>query len=143
MTPRVSFYVVPHTDPGQRLPIVARLADKAFRQGYSIYLHAGDATQARALDALLWTYRPASFLPHALLGEPGDHPVAIGWEAEPGVQRDLLINLQPGVPGFFHRFPRIAEVVTQDPASLQAQRDAWRHYQRQGCQLEKHELRGV
>lgn len=143
MATRVGFYVVHHGDPGRRLSIAARLADKAFRQGHSIYLHAGDEGQAQALDEWLWQFRPAGFLPHALLGEPGDQPVAIGWGGNPEIQRDLLINLQPGVPAFFRRFQRIAEVVTQDAESLQAQRDAWRFYQREGCQLEKHDLHGV
>ncbi|MAL93687.1 MAG: DNA polymerase III subunit chi [Haliea sp.] len=143
MAPRVSFYVVQHGDPGQRLAIVARLADKALRQGYRIHIHAGDEGQARALDDLLWTFRPASFVPHALAGEPGDQPVSIGWQGAPADERDLLINLQPGVPGFFQQFQRVAEVVTQDPASLEAQRAAWRFYRQQGCELEKHDLRGV
>lgn len=143
MAPRVSFYIVRHSDPGARLGIVARLVHKALHRGHLIHVHAGDAQQARALDDLLWTFRPASFIPHALAGEAGDRPVAIGWREAPVDERDLLINLQPGVPTFFRHFQRIAEVVTQDPVSLEAQRKAWCFYRQQGCQLEKHDLRGV
>jgi DNA polymerase-3 subunit chi len=43
-------------------------------------------------------------------------------------------------PSFFARFERVAEVVTQDENSLQALRDAWRHYKDRGYPLTKHDL---
>ena len=65
---RVGFYVVQSAGEDQRLQVAARLADKAFGRGHRIFINAVDEPQARRLDELLWSFRPASFLPHALHG---------------------------------------------------------------------------
>ena len=137
---RVGFYVVQEAGPGQRLNVAARLVDKAFAQGHRVYINAVDKPQAQALNELLWSFRPASFLPHDLNG--GDHAeqIAIGWGQDPGQHSDLLINLQLEIPPFFSRFGRVAEVVTQDEASLAALRKSWVFYKDRGYQLEKHDL---
>lgn len=137
---RVGFYVVQASEAGQRLRVAARLADKAWQQGHRVFINAVDESQARDLDGLLWSFRPASFLPHALIGQEQREPVVIGWGQDPQTHDDLLINLQLDIPPFFSRFRRVAEVVTQDPASLQALREAWRFYRDRGYQLEKHDL---
>jgi DNA polymerase-3 subunit chi len=137
---RVTFYLLRDTRPQQRLQIAARLADRAFRDGHRIFINTPDETQARELDALLWSFRPTSFLPHALHGEAHADTVAIGWEGDPGDHDDLLINLDLEIPAFFARFRRVAEVVTRDPESLAALRHSYRQYRERGCQLETHEL---
>ena len=138
---RVGFYVVQTGDQAQRLHVAARLADKAFQQGHKIYINAPDESQARELDQLLWSFRPSSFLPHALEGEEHSNNIAIGWGQTPGSHNDLLINLNLEIPDFFSRFNRVAEVVTQDPASLSALRKSWAFYKERGYQLEKHDLK--
>lgn len=137
---RVGFYVVKTADQAQRLQVAVRLADKAFQRGHNIFINAADEEQARQLDDLLWTYRPASFLPHGLHGEDLSDTIAIGWGQEPEGHNDLLINLQLEIPEFFSRFQRVAEVVTQDPTSLEALRRSWSFYKGRGYQLEKHDL---
>ena len=116
------------------------MADKAFQQGHRIFINAVDETQARALDELLWSFRPSSFLPHGLAGQEHSDTIAIGWGQEPENHNDLLINLQLEIPAFFSRFARVAEVVTQDEASLAALRASWKFYKERGYQLEKHDL---
>ena len=138
---RVGFYVVQTGDQSQRLHVAARLADKAFQQGHKIYINAPNESQARELDQLLWSFRPSSFLPHALEGEEHSQNIAIGWGQTPGSHNDLLINLNLEIPEFFSRFNRVAEVVTQDPASLSALRKSWAFYKERGYQLEKHDLK--
>ncbi len=138
---RVGFYVVQTGDQAQRLHVAARLADKAFQQGHKIYINAPDKSQAQELDQLLWSFRPSSFLPHALEGEEHSNNIAIGWGQTPGSHNDLLINLNLEIPDFFSRFNRVAEVVTQDPASLSALRKSWAFYKERGYQLEKHDLK--
>ncbi|MEP4146420.1 MAG: DNA polymerase III subunit chi [Halioglobus sp.] len=137
---RVGFYVVQAAAAGQRLQVAARLADKAYAQGHRIYVNAADKPQAQALDELLWSFRPASFLPHALAGEAQSEQIAIGWGQDPGKHSDLLINLQLEIPPFFSRFARVAEVVTQDEDSLAALRKSWLFYKERGYHLEKHDL---
>ena len=137
---RVGFYVVQNANVDQRLHVAARLVDKAFQQGLKIYVNAASETQARQLDDLLWSFRPGSFLPHGLSGEEHSEKIAIGWGQEPENHDDLLINLQLTIPGFFGRFRRVAEVVTQDAESLAALRASWTFYKERGYQLEKHDL---
>lgn len=136
----VGFYVVQTTQPAERLRVAARLADKAFQRGHRIYINATDEGQAGELDALLWSFRPDSFVPHGLQGQENADVIAIGWGQEPTNHNDLLINLQLEIPPFFSRFQRVAEVVTQDPSSLAALRASWKFYQERGYQLEKHDL---
>jgi DNA polymerase-3 subunit chi len=137
---RVGFYIVQSGDAADRLRVAARLTEKAFRRGHRIYLHVADEQQAREVDELLWSFRPSAFLPHGLVGSDDAQQIAIGWQDEPAGHDDLLINLALGIPGFFARFQRVAEVVTQDPGSLAALRQSWRFYQERGYRLEKHEL---
>jgi DNA polymerase-3 subunit chi len=137
---RVGFYVVQAAEPGQRLSVAVRLADKAFQRGHRIFINAADEAQARSLDELMWSFRPSSFLPHGLHGQEHADTVAIGWGQEPHNHSDLLINLQLEIPSFFSRFARVAEVVTQDPDSLEALRASWTFYKERGYQLEKHDL---
>ena len=136
----VGFYVVQTSDPGQRLRVAARLADKAFQRGHRVFINATDEAQATELNELLWSFRPASFLPHGLHGQEHSETIAIGWGQEPDNHNDLLINLQLGIPSFFSRFARVAEVVTQEPDSLAALRKSWTFYKDRGYQLEKHDL---
>jgi DNA polymerase-3 subunit chi len=136
----VGFYVMQTSDPGQRLRVAARLADKAFQRGHRIFINATDEAQATELNKLLWSFRPASFLPHGLHGQEHSETIAIGWGQEPNNHNDLLINLQLEIPSFFSRFARVAEVVTQEPDSLAALRKSWTFYKERGYQLEKHDL---
>ncbi|MEE4278678.1 MAG: DNA polymerase III subunit chi [Halieaceae bacterium] len=140
---RVGFYVVASEQADQRLHVAARLADKAFQRGHDIFIHCADREQAEAMDTLLWTFRPDSFLPHALAGGADAERVEIGWGQEPERHDDLLINLDLRVPPFFPRFHRVAEVVTRDPRSLDALRAAWTFYRERGFALEKHDIGGV
>lgn len=137
---RVGFYVVQASAPAERLQVAVRLADKAFTQGHRIFINAVDEQQARELDQLLWSYRPAGFLPHGLHGSDNAKEVAIGWGQEPDQHNDLLINLQLEIPSFFSRFTRVAEVVTQDPDSLASLRASWTFYRERGYQLEKFDI---
>jgi len=137
---RVGFYVLKAAEPGERLAVAMRLTEKAWSHGNRVFIHAVDEEQARNLDEQLWQFRPASFLPHGIIGEENSDLIGIGWGQEPGEHSDLLINLQLSIPGFFSRFGRVAEVVTQDAASLNALRKSWTFYRERGCQLEKHDL---
>lgn len=140
---RVGFYVVQAGAPAKRLQVAARLADKAFQRGHAIFLNCASQAQAEEMDDLLWRFRPDSFLPHGLIDSDDADRIAIGWGQDPDAHDDLLINLDLSVPVFFSRFHRVAEVVTQDPQSLEALRASWSFYRERGFALEKHDIRGV
>ncbi|MDP5053281.1 MAG: DNA polymerase III subunit chi [Congregibacter sp.] len=140
---RVGFYIVENTDADSRTRLALRLTEKAHKRGHRIFIHSENEQQARQLDELLWTFRPASFLPHALSSDKPDEQICIGWGQEPMGHDDLLINLQTTVPEFIGRFQRVAELVNQEPARLEALRHSWRHYRERGYSLEEHRLPSV
>lgn len=137
---RIDFYVVADSGLDARLKVAVRLADKALAAGHRLFINTSDEAQAMSLNDLLWSFRPASFLPHALQGADDSAPIQIGWGQDPGQHNDVLINLSCAAPAFFSRFNRVAEVVTQDSAQLELMRDAWRFYRDRGYPLAKHDL---
>lgn len=140
---RVGFYIVENEDEASRLRLAMRLTEKAHSQGHRIYIHASSESEAQELNDSLWSFRPSSFLPHALLTENPDEQICIGWGQEPTTHDDLLINLQPSVPPFVGRFKRVAELVNHEPARLAALRVSWRHYKERGYAVEEHRLASV
>ena len=137
---RVDFYVVSDGAPDAGLTVAARLAQKAFAAGHRLFIHTGTRDDAAALSNLLWQHTPASFLPHALATDDNQEAIVVGWEQEPANSSDVLINTATDIPPFFSRFERVAEVVTPEPARLEAMRAAWRFYRDRGYPLQKHDL---
>ena len=137
---RVDLYVVKSAGGDARLSVAARLTEKALGRGHKIFINCESETQLLALNTLLWDFKPSSFIPHALAAEDENEHVVLGFNQVPNTHNDVLINLALAPPRYFARFERVAEVVTQDPNSLGALRDAWRHYRDKGYPLSKHEL---
>ncbi len=64
---RVDFYVLPNVRREGRMVLACKIAEKAVTSDHRIFVHAADATQARRLDDLMWTFRDGSFLPHVIV----------------------------------------------------------------------------
>ena len=141
--PRVDFYLIEEPEAGGRDATACRIAEKAWRRGHRVHLHAGSAEAARRLDDLLWTWRDESFVPHAACdsGEAaGREPVTIGWGTLPDFADDVLLNLDARVPDGFERFGRIAEFVGGGEASRAAGRERFRRYRAEGREPMTHRL---
>lgn len=137
---RVDFYVVKTEGAEARLNVAARLTEKALWRGHRIFINCESHQQLETLDAYLWNFKAASFIPHQVAAKDSAEQVVLGFEQKPSDHNDVLINLALSPPSYFARFQRVAEVVTQDEASLEALRSAWRHYRDRGYPLQKHEL---
>jgi DNA polymerase-3 subunit chi len=137
---QVDFYVLPESGSLSAYTAVGRIAEKALARGHQIFVQVKDEMEATALHEDLWTYRPESFLPHAIAGKAEAEPLIIGWNDPPSEHDDVLINITGVVPGHFARFGRLAEIVTPDAATLDASRQAWRFYRDRGYPLAKHDL---
>ena len=137
---RVDFYVVKTSGAEARLSVAARLTEKALGRGHRVFINCDSQGQLETLDDYLWRFKPSSFVPHSPASSDAEEQVVLGFEDTPGSHNDVLINLALAPPSFFARFGRVAEVVTQDDSSLQALRDAWRHYKDRGYPLTKHDL---
>lgn len=138
----ITFYVLADSDPGKRLTTACRIIEKAFHQKHSIYVHAASRAEAEALDELLWSFRPDSFVPHHLVGDGPvpPPPVRIGWDRIPDGAGDLLVNLHAEAPERPQRFRRIVEIVGGDEAMREAARSHWRQYKQQGYAVTSHNL---
>ncbi|MDH3491877.1 MAG: DNA polymerase III subunit chi, partial [Gammaproteobacteria bacterium] len=80
---RVDFYVLERADERARQMLACKLAEKAYRLENTVYIHAKSRDDAEHLDALLWTFRDGSFVPHGLSGSNDEaevSPVMIGYE---------------------------------------------------------------
>ncbi len=139
MLQRVDFYVLKPDEP--REAFACRLAEKAFRLGQRVWLGLAQPQAIEALDQLLWTFRPESFLPHS--------PAAPGQALTPerlwfgvGVPPetcDLFINLTE-VPFDAVNALRVAEVVDQTPLVLSYTRGQFGRYRQAGVSVQTHKL---
>jgi DNA polymerase-3 subunit chi len=110
----------------------ARLAQWHYQAGHRVLILAEDQAQAQYLDRVLWTYDPASFLPHGVAGQPDsqDEPVLITTSLEGAPPAQVLILAHPleiASPGDFRL---IVDFVPADQGpALQAARDRYREWQ--------------
>lgn len=139
---RVDFYVLETADAEARLHFACRLAEKVYRLGQRVHLHAGSQAEAVRLDELLWTFRQGSFVPHELAAEgttPGS-PVTIGHGGSEPPPAGLLVNLGSGEPGFATRYARVAEIIDASPGVREQGRERFRSYRQQGCEITTHTI---
>lgn len=138
---RVDFYILPDASDKGRLLLACKLAERAYREGLTAYLHAANPAEADTLDDLLWTFKDHSFVPHARApaAADDDSPVLIGYDENPPAMQ-MLINLGAVIPPFVDSFQRVAEVVDQHPPVLQASRERFRAYRERGVEPTTHKL---
>lgn len=79
---QVDFYHLTRSPLDRVLP---RIAERIVGDGGRLLVVVRDAAQAAAIDKLLWTYAPDSFLPHGISGAGQDdaQPVLISTGVEP------------------------------------------------------------
>lgn len=127
--PDVSFYHVTRSSVEDAL---ARLMEKALGAGLKVAVSVPDEQRVAALDAHLWTYEPASFLPHGtarndhadlqpiFIGIPQAH--AAGWPNTPQV----LAVLDNALPDEVSGFQRALYLFAGDnPLQLETARSHW------------------
>lgn len=138
---KIDFYVGKTSNLQARLRLACRLVVKAHQQQLHTYIHTDSPVTSSRLDDLLWTFEPLSFIPHALApSQDSDIHILIGHHHEPMENCDLLINLSNETPSFFSRFKRLAEILDQEPAVIQAGRKRYQFYRDRGYNLEYHQL---
>ena len=137
---QVNFY----TGVAERLSYVCRLLRKAQQSGAQIGV-CGPTASLRRLDAALWTFEPAEFVPHLDLsaGKADPHllavtPIVLLERAVELGHRDVLLNLGAEVPEGFEQFRRVLEVVSQDGEQVQAGRRRFRRSEELGLSINHH-----
>lgn len=137
---KVEFYVVPTTQPVDRLNAACRLAYKAWRAGFMTFIRCADLEQQSELDDLLWTFRKHSFIPHDIHTEQAKAPVILGVDQPPPFTGGVLINLHQQLSSHIDAFSRVIEIVNQDPELLKISRKNFIRYREQGYQPARVEL---
>lgn len=138
--PKIDFYVLPDADQEMRYRMACRIAEKAYGLGHRVHMHTDSEEDALKLDALLWSFRDRSFVPHEIEPEAPDRcPVTIGHGWAPP-RCEVLVNLAAQAPAFFDRFERIAEIIDQAPDGRDAGRQRYRFYRERGCELSHHSV---
>ena len=122
----IGFYHLLATPLERALP---RLLERARAQGFRIVLRAGSAERVEHLNALLWTYDDASFLPHgsARDGAPASQPIWLT-DGEDNPNRATMLVLVDGVEAAdLAAFARCLDLFDgNDEAAVAAARERWR-----------------
>jgi DNA polymerase-3 subunit chi len=145
--PQVDF----HSGVADKFGYTCRLVRKAWRAGHRV-LVVGHPRSVSRLDALLWTFDPDEFMPHARWGRAPATAQAVAltpvWLAEDAAAVDanarigVLVNLDASAPPATGGFERVIEVVADDPEDAQRGRARWRDWKALGVSPTNHDQRG-
>ena len=143
-TPRIDFYVTKESTPQFALRTACRIAEKAFSAGHRIHIHMNNEKDCEKLDALLWTFRDRSFIPHEISPVPIlDCPITISSEMSPEMtsgHTDMLVNVSDQIQENYKQFQRIAEIIDNQTESIVAGRERYRFYRESGLDPQHHEV---
>jgi DNA polymerase III subunit chi len=131
----VGFYHLLSTPLERALP---KLLERAREQGYVILVRAGSAERVAQLDALLWTYGEASFLPHgsAREGKAAAQPIWLTDRDENPNRATMLVLLDGVEAGDLSAFARCADIFDgNDETAVAAARERWRRAREAGHEL--------
>lgn len=141
---KIDFYIL-ETASRQKSSIFAcQLLEKLHaEQRIPIFVHTQTRKDAEHFDALLWTYRDDSFLPHALHGTSDDAPIQIGFGEAPAKNQVVLLNLSKDIPSFYQQFDHVIEIVFTDPLVQQLARERYKQYREQGNDINTIKLKAA
>lgn len=128
-----------------RLDIACRTAARHVQAGRRLLVYCSDEQRLARFDSLLWSFEPASFIPHAYVGDPlvaqatvilASDAVALAAAPNEG----WLLNLDLECPPHIERFERILEIVSEHEADRNAARLRWAAYRSDGHDVRSHDL---
>lgn len=140
----IDFYILESSELAERRLFACKLVRQVLKRGHKVHIHCDDKVEAEAIDALLWSFEPTSFLAHKMHGEAGAAcNVEIGYSdiSQQAHHADILLNLSCEVAPFFAQFSRLAEVVVKDPALVEASRKNYAYYKQRNYPIRNHHLR--
>lgn len=131
----IRFYHMTRKRLEQALP---EIAAKALERQYRIIVKAGSQERLGVLDTALWTYDPASFLPHGLTkdGNEADQPIwlTLGEDNPNGAK--MIILTDGAVCDNLKAYDLCCELFDgQDEESVSAARKRWKEYKEAGHQV--------
>ena len=122
----VLFYHL-ETQPLERvLPV---LLEKSLERGWKAVVETSSRARAEAIDAMLWTFRDDSFLPHGIAGEPSDpdQPVLIATDDGNPNAANVRFFVDRAVPQTAEGYERVVYMFSgHDPDAVTEARTAWK-----------------
>ena len=122
----VAFYHLTRTPLERALP---RLLERARAADLRVVLRCGSMARLEALDALLWTYDPASFLAHGgpSGGRAADQPIWLTCGGDNPNSAQALVLIDGLEAGDLSAYDRCLDVFDgSDPDATAAARERWR-----------------
>lgn len=134
---KVDFYVIEAASGQQSLLFACQMLEKMHEEQKRVYVHTRSREDAERLDALLWTYKDDSFLPHHIYDKAASFspPIQIGSGEAPASHPETMLNLCPEIPAFYQQFSHIIEIVFADPPVQQLARVRFKQYRDLGCEM--------
>jgi DNA polymerase III subunit chi len=112
------------------------LLEKSVERGWRVVVHTSSEERVDALDALLWTFRDDSFLPHGTFREPtaADQPVLLTvQDHNPNTATVRFLIDRAPVPDDAGRYHRIVLVFDGgDEDAVAEARNRWQDAKAQG-----------
>ena len=136
---RAGFYHLTRSPLDRALP---RLLERARAAGHKIVVMTGSAERSAALDNLLWTFDPGSWLAHGTArdGDAALQPILITEADENPNQADMLVLLDGVTSAHVDGFARCAVVFDgNDEAAVTGARTLWADWKDKGFALAYHQ----
>ena len=131
----VSFYHLERQSLDQVLP---KLMERVIGAGLRAVVLAGSSERVERLNALLWTYDDASFLPHGARadGNLAEHPVFLTTEEENPNGATVLAVIDGVKPTYIGDFDRCLDIFNgNDEADVADARERWKKYKADGHEV--------
>lgn len=115
-----------------------RLLDKARAAGLKAVVMAGSPERVEALNEILWTFEPESWLPHGSApdGEAELQPIWLTATEENPNNATILVTCDGAETRNVEAFDRCLDLFDgNDPDAVQAARERWKTWKAAGHQL--------
>ncbi|MCE9506732.1 MAG: DNA polymerase III subunit chi [Alphaproteobacteria bacterium] len=131
----IRFYHLQQKKLEQALP---EILAKALERGHRVAVKADSAERLEALNGILWTYDPESFLPHGMArdGHEAEQPVWLTTEDDNPNQASVLVLVDGAPSAAVEKFELCCEIFDgNDAAAVGAARQRWKTYKDKGFSL--------
>ena len=105
------------------------LLEKSLERGWRAVVETSSRERATALDAMLWSFRDDSFLPHGIAGDATDpdQPVLITTDEGNANTAQVRFFVDRAVPQTGEGYQRIVYLFSgHDPDAVGEAREAWK-----------------
>ncbi len=135
MPTEVLFY---HLERQPLETVLPSLIERTVERGWRAVIQAGDPDRVQALNTLLWSYKPESFLPHGTKadGPPAEQPVYLTHESDNPNGATVRFLVDGAAPTTFNGYDRIVLMFDgRDPDALAQARTHWKSAKASGATL--------